>query len=239
MSRGHFVLLAPLPALFALAVLAACTEPADDGTSCGRAKSALAECGVMMPFDLAETCAGTTEAISECVVAAGPSCEALAELGRHLDRCTARDASSPVPDDFPAVNAMDASRDAGRDGAPFAWEDAGVPPSDGAVDAASVADASGEIVLDVGGTVSAGQALAYETPRVGTGAYSVTFTASGSVDVYVRKGFAPTTTTWDCKTSSPSTPCVVNVASSAILHVLVRGSTSASTFRIVVTEGSP
>ncbi len=218
-------------------VAAACVAPSDDGTTCGRAKSALAQCGVMMPFDFGDSCTGTTQAISDCIVTAGGSCDALAEVARHLDRCATREAGASIPDDFPSVIAGDASRDARSDAKLPSFD--GGPPN--VVDASSDApfDAPSGTVFDVSGTVASGEALVFKTERLDAGIYTFTFTVSGAVDVYVRKGFAVTATGWDCKTSSPTVACVSNIATSAVLHLLVRGQAATSSFHVIATEGSP
>ena len=89
--------------------------------------------------------------------------------------------------------------------------------------------------LDQSGTVlkSAGQTWA--TPVLAAGRYVFTMTGSGDADLYVRSGAAPTTTQYDCRPykSGSSEECVLNLATPAPVHLMVRGYAATSTYRLI------
>jgi hypothetical protein len=89
--------------------------------------------------------------------------------------------------------------------------------------------------LDVNGTVTRGQEKRYETPSLVPGRYRVELSGTGDADLYVRKGSAPTTTTFDCRPykSGSAEVCSVTLDAAAPLHIMVRGYASTSTFRLV------
>jgi len=213
----------------ALATLSAMTtgcSPLDESTTCARAKNMLGECGVMLPLLESDTCTGAAEEISKCIVTTNGSCDALATLEKNLSQCMTTDGGE-MPSDFPQIRA----RDGGPDGASASQDrDADVPDA-----TSTIVDAGSSIptgVFDVSGSIASGEQQPFTTSRLAAGTYTFSFSTTGAVDVYVRKGFAPTTTTFDCTTSDPSVTCTEPVASSAILYVLVVGEASNSTFRI-------
>jgi hypothetical protein len=223
----------------ALAALA-CARDADESTACGRAREMLGECGVIMPIAETAECTGTYEAISTCVLTTDGSCDALAALASHLDQCTSAEGGAPLPSDFPGVGtgdagAVDARADAVRPDPTNALPEAGDAPDSGP-DASPSVDASTDsgavFVLDESDTVGAGEERSYATPRLSAGNYDFRATISGAADVYVRKGFVPTTKTYDCALASAADVCAMPVASSAILYVLVHGQASSTSFEV-------
>jgi hypothetical protein len=70
----------------------------------------------------------------------------------------------------------------------------------------------------------------WSTPTVAAGTYEFSITGTNDADLYVRVGSAPTTTAYDCrpyKNGSAET-CSVTLAQPAVIHVMVRGYSSAS-----------
>ena len=230
----HFALLL-LAAVSAIAFTAwaatmiGCT-PLDNATTFARAKNMLGECGVMLPLLESDTCTGAAEEISKCIVTTNGSCDALATLGKNLNQCISTDGGE-IPDDFPQIDAYDS----GFDGGTVDISSIDASSSGDAGTAIETSDASTPIpagVFDVTGTIGLGEMQSFSTSRLAVGTYSFSFTTNGALDLYVRKGYAPTTTTFDCETSDPSTPCSEVVASSAILYVLVVGEAGSSTFSV-------
>jgi hypothetical protein len=89
--------------------------------------------------------------------------------------------------------------------------------------------------LSESGTVAKSKELRFQTPRLEAGSYRFEMTGSGDADLYVRIGTAPTTKLYDCRPyrSGSKESCVVNLPSSAPIHVMVRGWASSSTFKLV------
>ena len=98
------------------------------------------------------------------------------------------------------------------------------------------ADAGKVVVFDQTGSIALAEEQSFQTARLGIGTYDFTSVVAGQADVYVRKGFAPTTKTYDCKISTPQDACPMAVSSSAILYVLVHGQTTTATFHVVAQE---
>ena len=83
-------------------------------------------------------------------------------------------------------------------------------------------------------TVAASEEWRHETPALPAGKYRFDLTGSGDADLYVRVGAAPSTTTYDCRPyryGSKET-CVVDLSTSAPVHVMVRGWDPESSFEI-------
>lgn len=232
-------------ALASLLAAVACEPAIDESTPCGRARRLLGECGVLMPVVATESCTGTSEAISNCLLTANGSCDALAAVSAHLDRCAAADGGAGIPDDFPGVSSVDAGVgtharddagpsappvDAGAATAVDAGHDSGAPKVDAG------ADAGLTFLFDQSGTVSVGEDQPSQTARVSAGTYDFAANVTGSATIYVRKGFAPTTTTYDCALSAPGDRCPIIVATSAILYVLVHGQSAGTQYRVTATQ---
>jgi len=89
--------------------------------------------------------------------------------------------------------------------------------------------------LSGAGTVTRGQEKRWETPTLPAGAYLFELTGTSDADLYVRRGTAPTTSSFDCrpyKTGSNET-CRVTLDAPSVVHVMVRGYASTSDFDLV------
>ena len=74
----------------------------------------------------------------------------------------------------------------------------------------------------------------YATPQLPAGAYTFTLAGTGDADLYVRRGTAPTTASYDCrpyKNGSAET-CTVTLAEPGVVHVMVRGYAASSTYTL-------
>jgi hypothetical protein len=89
--------------------------------------------------------------------------------------------------------------------------------------------------LDETGTVARNEARQWSTPSLPPGRYAFTLTGTGDVDLYVRSGSAPTTTTYDCRphTSGSNEACSIQLTQPRAIHVMVRGYATSSTFRVI------
>ena len=234
--------------LFVLAPLlaaVACEPAIDESTPCGRAKRLLGECGVLMPIVTTGTCTGTAEALSNCLLTANGSCDALATVSAHLDRCAAADGGATIPDDFPGVTSDDSgvSTAQGHDAGPSTLPktDAGVTSGNDAGHDAGIAqvdsgaDAGLTFLFDQSGIVGNGAELQLQTARLSAGTYDFVANVTGSASIYIRKGFAPSTSTYDCVLSAPGDRCQSPIATSAILYVLVHGQSAATQFRVTAS----
>lgn len=237
---------AALPLLFVSVSLAvfACDAAMDESTPCGRAKKLLGECGVIMPIESTGTCTGTAEALSNCLLTANGSCDDLAAVSAHLDQCAKRDGGAGLPDDFPGVSSTDSGAgvfDGGSSSLPLleagavsnvdaSAADARAPQADAGADAGLV------FLFDQSGTVGAGEEQSFQTVRLTAGTYDFAANVTGSAALYVRKGFAATTATYDCKLSLPGDRCVMPVATSAILYVLVHGAQQNTQYRVTASQ---
>ncbi len=233
-------------ALASLFAAIACEPAIDDSTPCGRAKKLLGECGVLMPITSTDTCTGTAETLSNCLLTAGGSCDALAVVSAHLDRCAANDGGAGLPADFPGVSATDAgvtaapqgdadasvlpANDAGVSGTVDAGHDGGVAQVDAG------ADAGLTLLFDQSGTVGSGEDQQFQTARLSAGTYDFVANVSGAASIYVRKGFVPSTATYDCVLAAPGDRCPMPVATTAILYVLVHGQKPNTQFRVTASQ---
>ncbi|HKO46257.1 MAG TPA: pre-peptidase C-terminal domain-containing protein [Polyangiaceae bacterium] len=84
------------------------------------------------------------------------------------------------------------------------------------------------------GTVAANAEKRYQTPTLPAGAHTFTISGTGDADLYVRRGSAPTTTTYDCRPylETSNETCTVTLTSPAVIHVMVRGYAASSTFTL-------
>lgn len=102
------------------------------------------------------------------------------------------------------------------------------------------ASGGGGYSRDEAGSVTKGQELAYETPQLPAGKYTVTLShdpasPGGDADLYVKAGSAPTLTSYDCRpyVGGSSETCQVRLDAPARVHVMVRGYGTQSTFTLV------
>jgi hypothetical protein len=88
--------------------------------------------------------------------------------------------------------------------------------------------------LDESGSVVKAQEARFATPQLPAGSYSFVLAGTGDADLYVKRGAAPTTTSYDCrpyKNGSAET-CAVTLSAPGVIHVMVRGYASSSTFTL-------
>ena len=78
-----------------------------------------------------------------------------------------------------------------------------------------------------------GEALADSQPPRRN--YYFEITGNGDADLYVKKGTAPTTSSYDCRpyTGDSNETCTVTLSASQAIHVMVRGYASSSTVRLI------
>lgn len=88
--------------------------------------------------------------------------------------------------------------------------------------------------MDESGTVAKNEEKRFTTPELPAGAYTFTMTGTGDADLYVKKGTAPTTTSYDCRPyiGGSSETCTVTLAAPSAIHVMVRGYAASSTFSL-------
>lgn len=89
--------------------------------------------------------------------------------------------------------------------------------------------------LDESGTLAKGKTVSFQTPLLDAGRYRFTMTGTGDADLYVRAGVAPTTSAYDCRpyANGSAEECVLNLATPNVVHVMVRGYSTSSEFRLV------
>ncbi len=89
--------------------------------------------------------------------------------------------------------------------------------------------------LDESGTVARREERRTQTPELAAGQYRFAMTGDGDADLYVRIGTAPTTRTYACRPyeSDTSEECVVTLSTPAVVHVMVRGYATRSSFALV------
>jgi hypothetical protein len=88
--------------------------------------------------------------------------------------------------------------------------------------------------LDEAGTVAGGAEKRWQTPQLPAGSYLFELSGTGDADLYTRVGAAPTTTTYDCRpyASGSNERCAVNLAAPGVIHLMVRGYATSSSFRL-------
>jgi hypothetical protein len=230
----------------AFALLFACNPDPPTGDVCEQASRIFNECGASLPT-LAGTCSATKKAIATCITMNATNCEALAGLYERLDVCVANFADGGDPElgsgEIPTVSGeaktiVDAGRDAKKPDSKPA--DASSPPTspspqDAAVEA-SIIDAGPPpwTGMDATGTIASGITRYFVTPVLEPGTYHFALTGTGDADLYVRKGAAPNTTTWDCRPflAGTSEACAITLDTSAAIHVMLRGVATSSTFNL-------
>ncbi len=109
------------------------------------------------------------------------------------------------------------------------WQTGAAPPPP----APPVPPAAGE-ELDVSGELSSGAEARHQVVARAGQTLVVTLTGTGDADLYVRAGAAPTQATWDCRPylEDANETCTVRVASDGPVHMLVRGYSARSTYRL-------
>jgi len=93
--------------------------------------------------------------------------------------------------------------------------------------------------LEAEGTVVADQEHRFTTPVLAPGRYEFEMVGSGDADIYVRSGLAPTTSTFECRPfrSGSDETCVVDLATPAEIHVMVRGWAASSDYLLFGAAG--
>lgn len=86
-------------------------------------------------------------------------------------------------------------------------------------------------------TLARGARKTWKTETLPAGRYLVELSGTGDADLYVRKGTAPTTRTYDCRPnkSSSNEQCLMTLTSPTTLNILVVGDTAASQIRLRAT----
>ena len=84
------------------------------------------------------------------------------------------------------------------------------------------------------GTLAAGEQEWLETPLLPEGGYTFALTGTGDADLYVRVGAEPTASEYDCRPYRPDSneKCVVELASPAVVHLLIEGFASSSDWEL-------
>jgi hypothetical protein len=88
--------------------------------------------------------------------------------------------------------------------------------------------------LHESGSVSRDQEVRFTTPELSAGTYRFDMTGTGDADLYVRRGSAPNTTTFDCRpyANGSAETCSVTLQSAGAIHVMVRGYAASSTYEL-------
>ncbi len=85
------------------------------------------------------------------------------------------------------------------------------------------------------GTVGRDQEIRFATPELPAGTYRFSMTGTGDADLYVRRGSAPSSVAFDCRpyASGSNETCGVSLTVPGVVHVMVRGYATSSTFELV------
>jgi hypothetical protein len=88
--------------------------------------------------------------------------------------------------------------------------------------------------LNQTGTVIKDQAINVETPELPAGNYVFAITGTGDADLYVKKGSAPTTSSYDCRpyAGNSTESCTISLATASKVFVMVRGYAASSSFTL-------
>jgi leucyl aminopeptidase len=95
----------------------------------------------------------------------------------------------------------------------------------------------GDTVVNLSGTLTRGQKRSYGPYKVGAGgSFKAETTGTGDTDLYVRKTYVPTTTSYTCKSDGPTSTetCTVNMTANGDVYVLLNGY-SASSYSLKLT----
>jgi hypothetical protein len=89
--------------------------------------------------------------------------------------------------------------------------------------------------LSESGTVARNQETRFATPKLAPGTYRFDLSGTRDADLYVRVGEAPTVSLFDCRPykAGSSERCEVSLSTSAVVHVMVRGWASSSSWSLV------
>jgi len=89
--------------------------------------------------------------------------------------------------------------------------------------------------LIANGTIAKSEERRWQTPVVAPGQYHFTMSnTNGDSDLYVEIGRAPTVTSYSCRPAkSGDENCTLNISQPAGIHIMVRGYTMSSTFKLV------
>lgn len=247
-ARRRLAALFAITSVTLIGALSACWEelPADADV-CLRAKTRIATCGASVPLLDDGPCLGTKKVFSQCVADHAKTCTELATLVTRLDECMndlldGGDSLLPAPTDLP-LPPRDASADATEgdslsDSAPVVPRDAGTDALVAPVDAGTTTGPGTVTGLRVDDSVARDEELRYATPTLAAGSYVIALTGNGDADLYVKKGAAPTTSSYDCRPFRATTveSCTVTLTAPAAIHVMVRGEATSSAFTL---EGTP
>ena len=88
------------------------------------------------------------------------------------------------------------------------------------------------------GTVVRDQEVRAETPLLAPGTYRFEIAGTSDADLYVRVGQAPTTSLYDCRPykAGTSEACEATLSAPAVIHLMVRGWASSSSFDLIGSE---
>lgn len=86
------------------------------------------------------------------------------------------------------------------------------------------------------GSLTLGQKKTFGPFKAGVGTFKAETTGTGDVDLYVRKGYVPTTSSYSCKSdgSSATEACSVSITANGDVYVMLNGY-SASSYNLKVT----
>jgi hypothetical protein len=89
--------------------------------------------------------------------------------------------------------------------------------------------------IDTNGSVARNEEDRFETPSLAPGRYRIETKGSGDADLYVKKGTAPTTSSYDCRPykSGSAEVCTITLDAPAVLHIMVRGYAANSTYQLI------
>jgi hypothetical protein len=90
------------------------------------------------------------------------------------------------------------------------------------------------IVLDGSGSVTKDEEDHYQTELLPAGDYTFTLSGDNDADLYVRVGSAPTVNVYDCRPfiGGSAESCKVSLAGPAVVHTMVRGWASSSSYQL-------
>lgn len=93
-----------------------------------------------------------------------------------------------------------------------------------------------DTVQTFSGSLTLGQKKTFGPFKAGVGGFKAETSGTGDVDLYVRKGAVPTTSSYSCKSdgSTASETCSINIAANGDVYVLLNGY-SASTYNLKVS----
>lgn len=88
--------------------------------------------------------------------------------------------------------------------------------------------------LNESGSVAKNEEKRFTTPELAAGTYTFAITGTGDADLYVKKGSAPSTASYDCRPyiGGSVETCNVTLTEKAAVHVMVRGYATQSTFTL-------